>query len=105
MPSFITHHKQTTAIQQNNTLTNPHLLQGKQLQAYSTVQQHFSNNVAEPLHMIISGTAGTGKSFLINCLKALLRHTVKVAAPTGVAAFNVQGCTSSSLTIAPSNER
>jgi ATP-dependent DNA helicase PIF1 len=47
--------------------------------------------------MIISGTAGTGKSFLINCLKALLKDTVRVAAPTGVAVFNVQGCTLHSL--------
>ena len=96
MPFFITHHKQITPIQQNNIQTNPHVLQGKQLQAYSTVQ-HFNNNVAEPLHMIISGTAGTGKSFLINCLKALLKDSVRVAAPTGVAAFNVQGCTLHSL--------
>ena len=36
MPSFITHHKQITPIQQNNTQTNPYLLQGKQLQAYVT---------------------------------------------------------------------
>ena len=43
--------------------------------------------------MIISGTAGTGKSFLINCLTDLLRPCVKVAAPTGVAAFNIHGST------------
>ena len=43
--------------------------------------------------MIISGTAGTGKSFLINCLTDLLRPHVKVAAPTGVAAFNIHGST------------
>ena len=71
MPSFIAHHKQITHIQQNNTQTNPHLLQGEQLQAYSTVH----NSVPEPLHMIISGTAGTGKSWLINCLRALLNDT------------------------------
>ena len=47
--------------------------------------------------MIISGTAGTGKSFLINCLKGLLQKVVRIAAPTGVAAFNVQGCTLHSL--------
>ena len=103
MPSFITHHKQTTPIQQNNTHANPQLLQGKQLQAYCTVQQHFSNNIADPLHMIISGTAGTGKSFLINCLKDLLRDIVRVVAPTGVAAFNVQRCTPP--LIAASNKR
>lgn len=47
--------------------------------------------------MIVSGTAGTGKSFLIYCLKALLKDCVRVAAPTGVAAFNVDGMTLHSL--------
>ena len=83
---------------------NPQLLQGKELQAYCTIQQHFNNNIAEPLHMIISGTAGTGKSFLINCLKDLLKDKVRVAAPTGVAAFNVQGCTLHSLLQLPTKD-
>ena len=47
--------------------------------------------------MIITGTAGTGKSFLIACLKQLLSHKVQVTAPTGVAALIVQGCTLHSL--------
>ena len=45
------------------------------------------------MRFIISGTAGTGKSYLIQCLKQLLGQTLKVIAPTGVAAFNVQGYT------------
>ena len=47
--------------------------------------------------MIVSGTAGTGKSFLIHCLKALLLDHLRVMAPTGVAAFNVGGVTLHSL--------
>ena len=43
--------------------------------------------------MIVSGTAGTGKSFLIHCLKALLLDGLRVMAPTGVAAFNVGSVT------------
>ena len=39
--------------------------------------------------MMVSGTAGTGKSYLIHCLYHLLQHQLVVAAPTGVAAFNV----------------
>ena len=34
-------------------------------------------------------TAGTGKSFLIHCLKILLLVCLRVMAPTGVVAFNV----------------
>ena len=51
----------------------------------------------EPLRMIVSGTAGTGKSFLIHCLKALLLDRLRVMAPTGVAAFIVGGVTLHSL--------
>ena len=43
--------------------------------------------------MIVSGTAETGKLFLIGCLKGLLQGKVRVLAPTGVAAFNIRGCT------------
>ena len=53
--------------------------------------------IATPLRMVITGTAGTGKSFLIACLKHLLSSKVRVSAPTGVVAFNVQGCTLHSL--------
>ena len=51
----------------------------------------------QPLRMIISGTAGTGKSYLIHCLRLLLQDKVCVAAPTGVAAFHVEGQTLHSL--------
>ena len=47
----------------------------------------------QPLCMIVSGTAGTGKPFLIGCLKELLQDKVRLLAPTGVAAFNIHGCT------------
>ncbi len=47
--------------------------------------------------MIVSGTAGTGKSYLIQCLRLVLHDKLKVSAPTGVAAFNVNGHTLHSL--------
>ena len=49
----------------------------------------------------MSGTAGTGKSYLIQCLKLLLKDCLCVAAPTGVAAFNVDGYTLHSLLSLP----
>ena len=56
---------------------------------YDAVHSHIQAEDPEPLQMIVSGTAGTGKSFLIHCLKALLDR-LHVMAPTGVAsAFNV----------------
>ena len=51
--------------------------------------------------MIVSSTAGRGKSYLIHCLQLLVQHQVHVAAPTGVAAFNINGHTLHSLLTLP----
>jgi ATP-dependent DNA helicase PIF1 len=93
-PSFITRSKEThTPRHDSVNLPNPELLQGNQCQVYEAVQRQLTQLHLQPLCMIISGTAGTGKSFLIGCLKRLLGRKVIVLAPTGVAAFNVNGCT------------
>ena len=78
-------------------------LQGKQLQAYTAVHDHSESSDPNrlPLRMVVSGTAGTGKSYLIQCLKLLLKDRLCVAAPTGVAAFNVDGYTLHSLLSLP----
>ena len=56
----------------------------------------------KPLHMFVSGVGGTGKSFLIKTIRALVTqvwHNEKdsllcaISAPTGLAAFNVGGVT------------
>ena len=54
----------------------------------------------KPLHMFVSGVGGTGKSFLIEAIKAFVASvwplqpfTCAVAAPTGLAAFNIGGIT------------
>ena len=57
----------------------------------------------QPLHMFLSGVGGTGKSFLIQAIKEQVAEiwepnakdslTCAVAAPTGLAAFNVGGVT------------
>ena len=48
--------------QLDNTSSPPANLQGKQQQVYTIVQQHNSTNSHQPLRLIVSGTAGTGKS-------------------------------------------
>ena len=77
------------------------ILHGKQLQVYTIIQQHQSAINPSPLRMIVSGTAGTGKSYLIHCLQLLLQCQLMVAAPTGVAAFNIDGHTLHSLLSLP----
>jgi len=59
----------------------------------------------KPLRMIINGSGGSGKSVAINTIVTVLRKmfgtndVVKVAAPTGAAAFNVGGETCHHLTM------
>ena len=96
-PSFISQHQQTTDQPTFTTTARPELLCGKQLHVYSTICDHFQSTNSSPLRMIISGTAGTGKSNLIHCLTLLLQENACVAAPTGVAAFNIAGHTLHSL--------
>ena len=96
-PSFITGHRQQTVPRVFTTTADPDNLQGTQLEVYTAVRDHFTNNSSTPLRLIITGTAGTGKSYLIQCLRLLLGDTLKVAAPTGVASFIIDGSTLHSL--------
>ena len=91
MPSFISRQRQSAAQRAFTTIADPQRLQGKQLQAYTIVQQHMEAEAPPPLRMIVTGTAGTGKTYLIQCIRLLLGDRVRVATPTGVAAFNING--------------
>ena len=100
-PRFIIQQRQVAGQHIFTTSADPANLQGKQLQVFTTVQQHQSAISPQPLRMIVSGTAGTGKSYLIHCLRLFLQHQLVVAAPTGVAAFNIDGHTLHSLLSLP----
>ena len=101
MPTFITRQCESAAEHTFTTFADPQHLQGKQLQAYTLVQDHAKAEAPPPLRMIVSGTAGTGKSYLIHCLRLLLGNRVRVAVPTGVEAFNIEGHTLHSLLSLP----
>ena len=47
----------------------------------------------QPLRIMICGTAGTGKSYLINALAQRLSNHCLITATTGIAAFSIHGCT------------
>ena len=102
MPSFIARQKQSVAPTTFTTTADPEQLQEKQVQAYTIVRHHVEAIDPPALRMIISGTAGTGKSYLINCLR---QDKVCVTAPTGVVAFNVDGHTLHSLLSLPTQGR
>ena len=51
-----------------------------------------------PIHMFINGTAGSGKSYLIMCLRKYVEtyfssSSIEVCALIGTAAFNISGKT------------
>ncbi|XP_066936565.1 uncharacterized protein [Clytia hemisphaerica] len=68
-------------------------LNAEQLQAYNIVHDHAQNINADPLQMIITGIAGSGKSYLINCIKKLLGKKCLLTSYFGIAAFNINGRT------------
>ena len=75
----------------------------RQCAAFDLIYEHtFGLLHAEQLLLIVVGTAGTGKSFLINAIRYLFEEqgrtqSLKVTAPTGIAAANIQGSTVFSL--------
>ena len=75
---------------------DPALLNTSQRKAYDIVENHFRNQQKQLL-MIITGLAGSGKSFVIDALRALLKQYCIVTAFFGIAAFNVKGRTLHSL--------
>ena len=68
--------------------------------AVDTIIKFLTNSPSyRPLRATVMGCGGTGKSFIINTIIAIVKNmtqsndTVQVAAPTGSAAYNVQGST------------
>lgn len=76
---------------------DPSKLNEAQAFIYCVVEQHHQSPSPDPLQMMVCGTAGSGKTFLIRALKQLLGDECAVCAPTGVAADNIGGRTYHSL--------
>ena len=76
---------------------DPARLNRQQMLAYNILASHHAalNGATspEPLQVIITGTAGSGKSYLINAIKALLGDTCILTGNTGLAGYNIEGCT------------
>jgi ATP-dependent DNA helicase PIF1 len=101
--SFIRNAQSRGHIIQNVHPTNasPSSLAEKQRVAFDIILQHSIQYPSpEPLLMIIQGTAGTGKSFLIHSISHALSTSsvdgnspLLLLAPTGIAAFNIRART------------
>ena len=69
-------------------------LNSAQQRAYKMVQLHSTLDIEKPLLLRMEGTAGTGKSHVINAWANLLSEDSYVlCAPTGKAACNIGGVT------------
>ncbi|XP_044005441.1 uncharacterized protein LOC122850347 [Aphidius gifuensis] len=68
-----------------------------QLRVFHRVTASLTNHEDKPLRIYVSGEGGTGKSFLIYVIKTWIRKTlnrpIAIAAPTGLAAFGINGMT------------
>ncbi len=69
----------------------------QQKKAYDIIYRHHEQLVADnhppPLHMIVCGTAGTGKSYLICAIAHALGSMCVLTGTTGMAAFHICGNT------------
>ncbi|CAB4032530.1 ATP-dependent DNA helicase PIF1 [Paramuricea clavata] len=82
---------------------DPDTLNEKQRLAYNIIQSQNGDN-AEPVYMIVCGTAGTGKTYLISATKQVLATQCVVTATTGIAAFSINGQTLHSAAQLPIRE-
>ena len=63
-----------------------------------------ANRQPAPLHMLVCGTAGTGKSYLIRAIAHTLGNTCLLTATTGKASFNICGRTVHSASKLPKHQ-
>ena len=102
----------------NRIRNDPSTLQGSQRTAFDTIIDHyrscFTGVASRQLLLHIDGSAGTGKSYLIDMTSTYLfdmaqrnghQDPVIRAAPTGVAAFGIQGQTLHRLLRLPVRQR
>ena len=68
--------------------------------AVDTIVKFLNNDPSyKPMRATVMGSGGTGKSFIVNTIIGMVRtltssnDTVQIAAPSGAAAYNVQGST------------
>lgn len=106
MASWINSTKQYYETQVQNCNVDINTFSSMQSLAYNIVKDHFENpNPQSPLHLIINGFAGTGKSYLISALRNLMQQNCTVTATTGKASFNINGITVHSLLNLPVGAR
>ena len=107
MPTWIKTKKDNHIINDQYEVVNINSFSEMQGLAYNIIESHFDDISSEkdPLCLIIIGVAGTGKSYLINAIRNLLRDKCAVTATTGKASYNIIGITIHSLLKLPIGSR
>ena len=87
----------TIVNRQQHQPVNPEQLNGQQRLAFNMLAMHhaalISGTPQQPLQMIVTREEGSGKSFLISATKTLLGDKCKLTGTTGLAGYNIEGCT------------
>lgn len=99
MPHWINDQKSSFNLErrQKKQIVDIDTLNHAQHIAYDIVKDHFLHGNDKPLLMIITGLAGSGKSYVIDAIKCLLEQQCRICSFFGIAAFNVSGTTLHSL--------
>ena len=111
MPTWIKNHKeQSNDINfQSHPIIEVSLFSEMQKLAYEIVKNNFEDTCSliekDPLCLIVTGGAGTGKSYLINGIRNLLQNKCAVTATTGKASYIIKGVTIHSLLKLPVGPR
>ncbi|GBB91785.1 hypothetical protein RclHR1_19170003 [Rhizophagus clarus] len=91
--------------EKENIIVDYQMLNSNQKIIFKRIESHYNDvlngHQIDPLRIIVMGTAGTGKTYLIKAIRGRLQEMVGtgsklpiiVLAPTGVAAFNIDGVT------------
>ncbi|GES82792.1 ATP-dependent DNA helicase Pif1-like [Rhizophagus clarus] len=89
--------------EKENIIVDYQMLNSNQKIIFKRIESHYNDvlngHQIDPLRIIVMGTAGTGKTYLIKAIRGRLQEMVGtgsklpiiVLAPTGVAAFNIDG--------------
>jgi ATP-dependent DNA helicase PIF1 len=107
-PNFIQRARELGVVNSENIINcaaNYHTLNDNQMKIFKRIESHYSTLIMNPGHvellrLIVMGTAGTDKSYLINMIQDRLQEIARshnndtqspvlVLAPTRVAAFNI----------------
>ena len=94
---------QRYSIGDEQNILDPETLNEKQRLAFDIITSG-RDYEDKPVYMIVCGTAGTGKTYLIRAAKQVLRDQCIVTATTGIASFNITGQTLHSAAQVPIRE-